>query len=162
MRVERQDGWAGQSGTGRGVPLHRPGLGPTLEAAHWTSGTRSRRLYLSAQGHPSKRPWPHTHWALPAPFGQGEIPAPPLPHESRDGSTPTPRRPRPRPVSTPKAALSPIEFGRGQTSGSAPRQFHPCPALRRKEVKSTVLVSRTSARAPGEAEPFEFGGSRSS
>lgn len=35
---------------GGGVPLPWPGLGPTWGAAHWTFGTRSHRLYLSAQG----------------------------------------------------------------------------------------------------------------
>lgn len=44
---------AGQMGGAKRDPergLLRPGLGPTWGADHWTSGTRSRRLYLSAQG----------------------------------------------------------------------------------------------------------------
>lgn len=116
MRVIWQDGWAGQGGSGREVPLRRPGLGPTFGAAHWPSGTRRRRPYQRAQGQPVGVLGPHPHSALPAPPGPGEIPLRPF-HEPR--RAPPPKRPHPRSVPTPKAAFSPTESGRGQTWGSA-------------------------------------------
>lgn len=70
---------AGQMGGAKQDPergLLRPRLGPTWGADHWTSGTRSRRLYLSAQSQQVASSAPHS--AILALLGQGEIPAPPL------------------------------------------------------------------------------------
>lgn len=55
-------------------------VGPNLGSCPLDLGTRNRRLYLSAQClQVSKCPWPRTRLALPAPLGQRETPAPPLP-----------------------------------------------------------------------------------
>lgn len=114
MRVEWQDGWAGQGGTGRGVPLRRPRLGPTSGAAHWTSATRSRRLYPSAQGQRASVLGPalarHFRLLLDRersrlrPFHEPGAGSNSRRHPRQTPPPPSPHAQSPRPVPAPKAA----------------------------------------------------------